>query len=330
MMGAAEFDVVCAGHAVVDVLIRGDFDSMFEHDGELEQAVISVGGDALNEAVVLSKLGLRSAFLGKVGKDPAGDLIIAQLEKSLVDTGGVITDKQVDTTVSVIPVDDNGRHHFWCYQGGNNRICRDIMREEYIERTRVLNIGSIIPGSDMDFEGVAEACAKARKKGVITSADAVLTAPFWGSKGYAEKAERLSMLLRELDYFLPSEEEASGITGEKDVRKAFLKLLEMGAGQVVIKMGKKGCLVRDGGKFEIIPGYQVEAADTVGAGDNFVAGFTAGLSKGWSLRQCAMFANAAAAISVTQEGAVKAAADFDTVRRFMKENGEGDKDAWNW
>lgn len=329
-MGASLYDVVCAGHAVVDVLIKGQVREMDQRDGDLEQAVISTGGDALNEAIVLSRLGLKSAFLGRVGEDLAGELIKAELNRNHVDASGIVVDKEVDTTISVIPVGQDKKHHFWCHQGGNNRICLEMMKEDYINKAKVLNIGSIVPGSDMDFEGVAEVCARARKNGVITSADAVLTGPFRDSPDYSVNLERLCSLLKELDYFLPSEDEALEITGKDNTEEALLELLNMGAGQAVIKLGKKGCLIYEDNKFETVLGYPVRVADTVGAGDNFVAGFTAGLSRGWSLKQCAMFANAAAALSVTQKGAVKAASDFMTVRKFMEENGKGDGYVWNW
>ena len=88
------------------------------------------------------------------------------------------------------------------------------------------------------------------------------------------------------------------------------------------KLGAKGCLIKSQSERLLLPGFPVHAIDTTGAGDNFVAGFLAGLSRGLSLTECGLLANAAGAIATTQLGATSAAAGIGGVVEFLKSAGK--------
>jgi sugar/nucleoside kinase (ribokinase family) len=111
------------------------------------------------------------------------------------------------------------------------------------------------------------------------------------------------------------------IAGREDAdacADAFLKYVREA---VVIKLGAKGCLIKSRRERLMLPGFPVNAIDTTGAGDNFVAGFLAGLSKGLSLYDCGLMANAAGAIATTQLGATSAAVGMGGLAEFLKRAG---------
>ena len=108
--------------------------------------------------------------------------------------------------------------------------------------------------------------------------------------------------LPHVDYLLPSAEEAAMLTGEREPEKMAARLLGMGPKVVALKMGEKGCYVADREGAFSVPPYAVEAVDSTGAGDAFVAGFVTGVVKGLGLRGCAEMGNAVGALCVTRVG----------------------------
>ncbi|MDD3169477.1 MAG: PfkB family carbohydrate kinase, partial [Eubacteriales bacterium] len=107
-----------------------------------------------------------------------------------------------------------------------------------------------------------------------------------------------------LDYFLPNAEEAAMLTGLEDPDEMADCLLQYGVKNVTIKLGKKGCFIKNGQERYHIPAFPAEAVDTTGAGDNFAAGFITAVLDGMELEACGIFANAAAAASTESVGAV--------------------------
>lgn len=315
------FDVVCVGHAVLDVLVRSITNDMLNKHGTLEKVMITTGGDACNEAITLAKLGANVAFAGTLGNDIAGKSIAASLRESGVNVDSVTFSGRISTTVSIVNIDDTNQHSLWSYMGGNNAIHAAMIDERVVLKSRVFCIGSVMPDIDMDFKSIAELLEMARSQGVVTAADAMLLQPIIGRKNAETMLDELSQILNQLDYFLPSGDEARGITGEKDPELAAKKLHEMGASNVVVKLGGEGCLISDGVETRIVPSFPVKVVDTVGAGDNFVAGFLFGLSKRWNMERCALLGNATAALSVMGTGAVTGVRSLAQVAEFIKEQG---------
>lgn len=320
-MEANQFDVVCVGHAVLDILVRSVTKDMLGRDDTLNKVVITTGGDACNEAITLAKLGVNVAFAGTLGNDIAGRSIAACLRESNVNVDSVSFSERISTTVSVINIDERNHHSLWSYMGGNNAIHAAMIDEQVILKSKVFNIGSIMPDIGMDFKSISELLEMARSQNVITSADAALLQPVWNRENRSAILGEVAMILAQLDYFLPSMEEAWGITGEKEPKAAARKLHDMGARSVVIKMGNSGCLISGKDGVCLIPSFPVKVVDTVGAGDNFVAGFLFGLAKGWSIERCALFGNATAALSVAGAGAVSGVKNLAQVEKFLEEKG---------
>jgi len=115
------------------------------------------------------------------------------------------------------------------------------------------------------------------------------------------------------DYALMNEEEARILTGRTEPEEAARVLRDLGANHVVIKLGRRGCWA-DG---VMVPGFEVDAIDTTGAGDCFSGGFVAALQRGLPIEEAARFANAVGALAVQKVGATAGVLDWDSTARWL-------------
>ena len=121
-----------------------------------------------------------------------------------------------------------------------------------------------------------------------------------------ETAEEMAEAFAYIDYLLPNEEEAMLVTGKGTAAEAAEALLAAGVGNVIVKCGGKGCLVRNRKESFMAPAKAgAECIDTTGAGDSFVAGFLYALSEGRALRECVQYANECGARAVGVVGATE-------------------------
>lgn len=125
-------------------------------------------------------------------------------------------------------------------------------------------------------------------------------------------------IIGHVDYFFPNFEEASEMTGETDEAKVADKLYACGVKNVIMKIGKRGCYIRNADGAMIVPACKgVTAIDTIGAGDNFASGFITGLLEGKDIRECAIYANCTAAVSVQYVGATGGVTDKAIVDKML-------------
>ncbi|HPF18401.1 MAG: sugar kinase [Eubacteriales bacterium] len=289
---------VCYGLAVCDVLIPGiPRDAFNKETTRIPRFSYNTGGDAINEAITLVKLGHRARLMSLVGRDLFGDFVLRQGEKAGVDMTGVARDPELPTTVSLVCIHPDGERSFIINRGADNALSGDCIDWSALEDADAISVGSAFscPGLTRALPGLLQT---ARKREVITCVDVI--------RG-AEEATRDTMetFLPYTDYLFPNYEEGCSFTGETELPRMARVFTEMGAGHVVIKTGKDGCHLFDKtGRHTHVPGFQVDdLKDTTGAGDNFAAGYIAGLMEGKAPEDCARFANAVAACSVRYVGA---------------------------
>ena len=314
-MGGKQLDVLCVGLMLVDILARPADAGLFTRDTTWADDIrMCTGGDALNEAIVLSKLGIKTGLTGRMGDDGFGHFALNAAAACGIDISGVRVLPEERTVVSIVLIDGSGDRHFLCSRGNIHNFCYEDVDPELLGRAGIVNIGSLISMPAFDGEGAERLLSEARARGAVTCADV---------SGASRKLHQMVGELNQLDYFMPSLDEAVEIAGRADpdaCADAFLKHVRKA---VVIKLGAKGCLIKTHAERIALPGFQVRAIDTTGAGDNFVAGFLAGLSRGLSLRECGLFANAAGAIATTQMGATSAATGVMGVAEFLSQAGGG-------
>ncbi len=133
-----------------------------------------------------------------------------------------------------------------------------------------------------------------------------------------ETLEDIREALSYVDYFFPNFDEACLLTGETEESKVADVLFGCGVKNVVMKIGKRGCYIRNQEGAMIVPACKgITAIDTIGAGDNFASGFIAGLLQGKNIRECGIYANCTAAVSVQYGGATAGVQNKEIVEKML-------------
>lgn len=295
-------EITVVGAAIIDVLVGLVNERVFQ-TGSLacEMSRLSFGGDALNEAVVLSRLGASVQLLTKVGKDEAGERVVDYVLANGLGTEYIQQEEGLQTGMNIVLIDDHGERHFLT---NPNSSLRKLSKEDilpYVEEMGdIVSFASIFVSHELDIPAMEEVFRKIKnKKGRILVADMTKA-----KKG--EALEDIKRLLPYIDYLLPNEEEIALLTGITDSKKNAELLVEAGVGCAVIKCGGKGCIIRTKDILLEIPAYPAErVVDTTGAGDCFAAGFLWGLSQAFSVEECGRLACAVASCAVEQIGATE-------------------------
>ncbi|MBP5737680.1 MAG: carbohydrate kinase family protein [Abditibacteriota bacterium] len=299
------------GAAIIDVLAAPvNFDKLSVGSLPMEDITLSYGGDALNEAVVLAKMGAEVELFSTVGDDEAGERIVNYLSSLGVDTRGISRKPDVPTGINMVLVDDKGERYFLTNPHGSLRKLTEDDLTPYTDTgSDIVSFAGIFVSPLLDIPAMTRLFAAIKKRpGRVLAADMTK----------AKKGETLSDLtpaLRYIDYIFPNEAEAALLTGRDDPYENARLLTEAGVGCAVIKRGKEGCLIRKDGEYIELPAFPgVKALDSTGAGDTFAAGFIYALSRGFSLRDCGLFANAAASVAVEYPGATEKFPGIEKVR----------------
>jgi sugar/nucleoside kinase (ribokinase family) len=299
-------DVVCLGILVADVIAR-PVDGL-PRDGSLDvvdEIGLRGGGCALNTASALVKLGLSATIAGKVGADAFGEFILGVADQRGIDRRAVVRDQASSTSATVVLVAAEGEQVFLHHPGANARLHAEELDDELLFAGRALHIGGALVMDGLDGEPFARILAEAKARGLTTSLDTV-----WDA---TDRWERVLPVLPHVDLAAPNLREAQAITGETEPARAAERLHELGAAEVVLKLGADGCFVHGVGRIEPV---RVETVDGTGAGDAFAAGLLYGRLAGWPLERAARFANAAGALATTAVGAVEGVRELDETLAF--------------
>ncbi len=304
-------EVLCLGILVADVVGK----PINEMPGKGKLALVDTmelhtGGCASNTGYALSKLGISTGLMGKVGNDGFGDFIINYMKNAGLDMRGVKRSKTANTSATMVMVSSDGERTFFHYLGANAELGYDDIDFDIIREAKILQISGTFLMPNFDGEPTAKVLKKARELGITTSLDTA-----WDSKGNWMKL--LEPCLEHIDIFLPSFEEAKMITGKDTPPEVAEILLSYGIGTVILKMGEKGSYVRTKDREEYIPIFKVETVDATGAGDAFVAGFLAGICKGMDHFEAARLGNAVGACCVTAIGASAGIKSMEETISFM-------------
>ncbi len=309
-------DVACIGILVADVIAKPV--DKIPKPGLLERIdsiAIYSGGCAMNAGIDMAKIGLKTAVLGKTGDDSFGSFLRGELEKYSVDISGLATDESVQTSASVVVSASNGERSFLHTVGANATFCYNDVNWDVIENSKIVFVAGTMLMDAFDGEDCAKVLKKCKEMGKITVLDTA-----WDSRG--RWMQVLKPCMPYIDVFMPSIDEAIELAGgEEEPAKIADIFFEMGVKQVVIKLGSKGCYLRETKDAEgvIIPCFKVKAVDTTGAGDSFCAGFLTGMAKGLPFADCGRFANAVGAHCVQAMGASTGIRSYDEIRNFIIE-----------
>ena len=293
-----EISIIGAG--VVDVLVGAVDEKIFSRSSTpMDFITASFGGDALNEAIVLSRFGKRVQWLSKVGADEAGKRILHYAEVNGLSTADVKIESKLETAINIVLVDEAGERHFLTNPRSSlRRLTAEDILPHVDEMAPLVSFASMFVSPLLTVPVMEKIFSRIKASRRTLAVDAT-------SAKNGETLKDLTTLFSHVDYFFPNEAELATLTGSTDIDKNISDLLACGLKCAVVKRGGNGCIVaRDDERWEIPACPTEKVVDTTGAGDCFAAGFLWALSEQMSLVECARFGGAVAACSVEEVGAV--------------------------
>lgn len=305
---AKKYDVIALGELLIDFTMNGQS----EHGNNMFEAC--PGGAPCNVLALLNKMGKKTAFIGKVGKDQFGALLRDTITEAGIDASNLMVDENVNTTLAFVHTFPDGDREFSFYRnpGADMMLTADEVNPEVVKDTKVFHFGTL----SMTHEGVREATKKAvetaKANGCLVSFDPNLRPPLWSSLDLAK--EQMEYGFGKCDILKISDNEIQFVSGKEDYDEGIAYLQETyNIPLILLTMGKDGSRAYYKGMRVERPGFSVKAIETTGAGDTFC-----GSSLNYlvdhdfenlteeQLGEMLTFANAAAALVTTKKGAIKA------------------------
>lgn len=280
------------------------------------------GGAPANVAVQVAKLGVTSAFIGKVGDDFFGKTLKKTLEEHGVYAGNLTLDPVHKTTLAFVSLTADGDRDFSFYrnQTADTQMLPDDIDFDLVEGASVFCYGTLMMTDEPSKSTTFELLKRAKQAGVLMAYD-----PNWRPMLWADQAQGIDMMRQGLafaDVVKVSDEELALITETDDLHTGATQLLDRGAQVVVVTMGPKGCTVFTKTFCSHVPTYDTKIVDTTGSGDSFFGTFLAQLIQAEvaldaltqaQLEKIVTIANAAGSTCATQKGAIPAMPDWDAL-----------------
>jgi fructokinase len=311
------FDVAALGELLIDFTPAGISAAgmrLFEQNP---------GGAPANVLTALSNLGLRTAFIGKVGADMHGDFLRKALAEKNIDTSGLLRDEAAFTTLAFVSLNDSGERSFSFARKPGADIClrADELPRGILGQCKIFHFGSLSLTDEPAHSATLEAIKIAKAAGALISYDPNYRAPLWKSETAAVQTMR--SVIGSVDIIKISEEEVSLLTGEDDRERGAQLLLDQGVSCVVVTLGKYGADALTQKYAAYVPSPDVPVLDTTGAGDAFWGGFLYkllqdGMSPAKLTRHQLVAYNAFASLCVRKRGAIPAMPTLAEVRAFME------------
>lgn len=313
------FDVIAMGELLIDFTMNGQSGQ----GNDLFEAC--PGGAPCNVLALLNKMGKKTAFLGKVGKDQFGTLLRSTLEEVGIDASHLLTDEQVNTTLAFVHTFPDGDREFSFYRnpGADMMLTEEEVDPDFLAQARLFHFGTL----SMTHEGVRKATKKAvesaKEQGLLISFDPNLRPPLWSTLELAK--EQMEYGFAHCDILKISDNEIQFVSGKEDYDEGIQYLQEKyQIPLILLTMGKEGSRVYYKGMRVERPGFSCKTIETTGAGDTFCGSTLyylldhdfACLTEA-QLGEMLTFANAAAAIVTTRKGAIRAMPEKEEVEKLI-------------
>jgi len=325
-------DIISIGEALIDFLSTDKGVSIENTTG----FTIAPGGAPANVAAAVAKLGVNSGFIGKVGGDSFGRLIINTLSEAGVNTDLLLVDKKVNTTLAFISVKENGEPDFTFYRnhcGADLALRQDELNEGYINDSEILHFGSISFTGEPLKSATIRAIKIARGADKIISFDPNLRPSLWENLRFAKS--EIKNGLQYADMVKLTDEELEFITGDANIVKGTDIIIKHGPRFVIVTRGSRSCFYNDGITTFEVPAYEIEPVDKTGSGDAFVGGVLFktlqrlrsnkpifNIEKD-EMFEIIRFAHACGALTATRKGVIPALPSAAEVEAFLKKAGDG-------
>ncbi|MCW2309012.1 carbohydrate kinase family protein [Rhodobium gokarnense] len=304
------FDVSVVGLYILDVLGR-PVDGI-PPGGELrfiDEIRLTVAGTAGGTAVDCAKLGLKTRAVGAVGEDEKADFVLHTLQTFGVDVGAMRRLAGIPTSATILNVRPNGDRPALHRRGASDAFTLDEADYGDVLDAKFVHVGGMPLLAAFDGAPTSAFLKAAKEAGCTTTFDLLSATP--------ETVDVLRPSLPYVDYFVPSIEDASAMSGRSDPEDAAMFFRDLGAGNCLITCGGEGCVAMTADTVIRLPAFDVDVKDTTGCGDAFTAGLIAGLSHDWDIEKSVRFASACGALVATGLGSDAGIVSFEETEAFM-------------
>jgi ribokinase len=269
---------------------------------ELEKLVVQGGGPAATATVTAARLGLSTAFIGKVGSDERGERMIRLLEEEGVEVSSVVVENGAQSQYAFIMVDSRTgkRTILW------TRGTLAPLEPRELDLDRIVSSRGVLVDT-LEPSAASAAASAAREAGAKVVIDA----------GTLRSGVR--EILPHCHFIVASETFAGQISGGSSERDALEAIMEYGPDAAVVTLGERGCVALSDGGYLEERGFEIEAVDTTGAGDVFHGAFLYAVLRDWDLRRCCVFANAVAALKCRRLGGRAGIPGLEEAVQFLGE-----------
>ncbi|MBQ3418329.1 MAG: carbohydrate kinase [Ruminococcus sp.] len=311
-------DILTVGEMLIDLTQTG------VSDAGIPVYTAFPGGAPANVAVAAAKLGAKTAFIGKVGDDAFGNLLLMTLKQNGVDTTGMIFTETANTTLAVVSLQESGERSFAFYRKGfaDTLLSEEEIHDEQLKDTRFLHFGSVSLTDEPARSATLSAAKRAKAFGATVSYDPNFRESLWDDRDTAIAMMKEPLEL--VDILKISDEELPLLTGTDDSEEGTKILFEKyNIPLILLTLGAKGAYYRFGDTTGLCEGFKVKVADTNGAGDTFLGAFLSSMAKRGKyhpseltedeIRDLVTFANKAASFTTSRSGAIPAMPTPDEV-----------------
>ncbi len=304
-------EIIVLGDINADIIAR--VSSWPEPGGEClaERVELHCGGVGANCALALRQWGIAARLIGCVGKDDFGGALLKTLAENGVDVKCIQRTGKAMTGLLYINVTPDGQRTFFGSRGANCLVDRQSSGSALWKRAKAASLMGYSFLDPRPASAARQLLGAMRARGGWVSLDV-------GMEPSNKIPRQILRVAKQVDLLFVSSEEAAALTGRRDPREALARLRKAGARDVVMKLGKRGCLILEEGVVRQVPSFAVRAVDSTGAGDAFTAAFLQARLRGWPVVEAGLAANAAGAAAASVVGAGEKSPTLREITRLLR------------
>ena len=316
---AKKYDVIALGELLIDFTMNGQSEqgnNMFE---------ACPGGAPCNVLALLNKMGKKTAFIGKVGKDQFGALLRDTITEAGIDASNLMVDENVNTTLAFVHTFPDGDREFSFYRnpGADMMLTADEVNPEVVKDTKVFHFGTLSMTDEPVKSATKKALAVAKEAGCMITFDPNLRPPLW--KTLDEAKAQMEYGFENCDVLKISDNEIQFVSGKEDYDEGIKYLQEKYQIPLIfLTMGKEGSRAYYKNFRVEQPGFTVKAIVTTGAGDSFCGCSINGVLKYGldnldeaKLKEILTYANAGAALITMKKGAIRSMPEPENIKELI-------------
>jgi len=318
-------DVVCLGELLVDMFPAEQGRRL----GQVSAFQPKPGGAPANVAVSLARLGVSSAFIGKVGDDAFGHHLAEVLAQEGVGITGIRFDKDARTTLAFIAMPDADHAEFLFYRnpGADTRLRASELDHQMLVDSKIFHFGSLSLVENPIKSAVTKAIEIVRAAGGMVSLDVNYRPTLWDSPSSASK--EVMAIMPSVNLLKVNEDELMLLSGGSDIESGAKTLMDSGPEMVIVTLGANGSYFRIADGADFSAAFPVKTVDATGCGDAFIAGVLAKLTRGedWrtqlsraNMKANLRFASAMGALTAQKLGVIPALPTHKEVQEFLAVN----------